>query len=250
MSDQDNSIFESSTPDQENGAAAQQAVNTAEAPQADPYATMLQMIKTEDGRQKYNSVEDAISSIPHAQSHISKLEAELAQLKAAQVEREKEAAKLQTLEDISKPAEAPQVQPQVGMDESQISELVNQALESRTRAERERANVEQVTTALMERFGDAEATKKVVQQKAAELGVAPEYFMEQAKASPKVALSLFGVVQGASAPAKSTGTVNTTGMPSTQPTERGRNPLLSGNQADMQAAYDRIKAEVMKGLEN
>ena len=250
MSDQDQSIFESSTPDQETGAAAQPAVNQAEAPQNDPYATMLQMIKTEDGRQKYNSIEDAISSIPHAQSHIQKMEQELAQLKAEREAREKEAAKVQALDETFKPAETKQEPAaQQVIDESQISELVNQALETRTRAQKEADNVKQVVDTLTSRFGDAEATKKVVQQKAAELGVEPSWFMEQAKVSPTVALSLFGIAnQGASAPSKSTGTVNTAGMPNTTPTDRGRNPLLSGSQTDMQAEYNRLKAEVMKGL--
>lgn len=250
MSDQDSGIFESSTPDQVLEAAPQQAEKQAEAPQESPYATMLQMIKTEDGRQKYNSIEDAISSIPHAQQHISKLEQELAQLKAEREAREREAVKAQTLEDTFKPAEKEEAPvAQQALNPSQISELVNQALETRTRAQKEADNVKQVTETLIARFGDAEATKKVVQQKAAELGVPPAWFMEQAKVSPAVALQLFGVAhQGASAPSKSTGTVNTTGLPTNPQTTRGKNPLLSGSQKDMDAEYNRLKAEVLQGL--
>ena len=50
--------------------------NPQPAPATSGYDTMLQGIKSDDGRQKYATVSDALTSIPHKEQHIGTLESE------------------------------------------------------------------------------------------------------------------------------------------------------------------------------
>jgi len=243
MSDKDGSIF-GSTPeaDQPQVASNQQEEKVAEAssPQVDPYADLLKTITAEDGRPKYSSVQDAISSIPHAQKHIQTLEQELAELRAA-----KEQAAMETRMGHMEEShlETQQTQQEVGLREDQVAELVNQTLSQREQAQVQQKNVSTVVETLTGKFGSTEAADKAYRQKAAEMGISLDMMNSLAMHSPNAVLAYFGTT-GASAPTKTEGSINTASMSHTQQTPKGKNPLLSGSMKDMQGEWSRIKSEL------
>ena len=235
--DQDGSIFNGSTPapDQEQVASNQSEVKSTEAPQTDAYADLLKGITTEDGRAKYATVSDALNSIPHAQTHISQLEAELAELKAQAKER-------QAAEEASR-LENEQVQKEAVFGQDQVAELVNQTLSQREQQQLQQKNVTSVVTAMTEKFGSQEAADKAYRDKAAEMGISLDMMNSLAMTSPKAVLSYFGAT-GASAPTMTEGSLNTASMSQPAQTPKGDNPLLTGSMKDMQAEWDRIKKDL------
>jgi len=243
MSDKDGSIF-GSTPeaDQPQVASNQQEEKVAEASSqhVNPYADLLKTITAEDGRPKYSSVQDAISSIPHAQKHIQTLEQELAELRAA-----KEQAAMETRVDRMEEShlETQQTQQEVGLREDQVAELVNQTLSQREQAQVQQKNVSTVVETLTGKFGSTEAADKAYRQKAAEMGISLDMMNSLAMHSPNAVLAYFGTT-GASAPTKTEGSINTASMSHTQQAPKGKNPLLSGSMKDMQGEWSRIKSEL------
>lgn len=246
MADQANdSIFnenQSTAPaTQEPVASSQQEEKTAEASATDPYADLLSGIQTEDGRQKYASIPDAINSIPHAQKHISSLESELSEIRR-QLEEARSAKEMLNSENVSP---QPDATPRQQVKEDDLVGLVDQVLSQRESKQLAQRNVSTVVENLTSKFGNIEAADKAYRAKASELGISIEMLNELAATSPKAAMAYFGVT-GASAPTKTHGSVNTATL-SQQPQEpRKANPLLSGSMKDMQAEWNRIKTSLNK----
>ena len=216
-------------------ATNQPVVKEAEAPSADPYADLLKGITTDDGRQKYATVSDAINALPHAQTHIQKLEVELAELREARARELQE----QTIERHPEPQ--PQNVPDVqAIDETQVLGLVDQVLSQREKQTIRDRNVQTVVQQMTEKFGSTEAADKAYNEKAQELGISLSMLNDVAASSPTAIMSFFGTT-GASVPSKTIGSVNTAGM-SQNPKggTKGANPLLTGNMKDMQAEIERI----------
>jgi len=87
-----------------------------------------------DGK-KYNSVEDALKSVPHAQKHIQTLESELATLKEELTKR-KTAEEL--LDELKSGIQQPENTTQsAGIDQDTITNLLNQTLENREKQAQE-----------------------------------------------------------------------------------------------------------------
>lgn len=175
----------------------QEENKTPETPASDPYATLLTMITNENGEPRYGSVEKALSSIPHAQSHIKTLEEEL------RVEREKnkqlstEAEKIKALEEtIAQLTAAGQEQPagneqtpQTGVvTEDAVAEYVRKALEAQKTSEALDLNKRQVLTEVINTYGDKSA--EFLKAKAEENGYTPEEFEQFIATKPKAALNL------------------------------------------------------------
>lgn len=155
---------------------------------------------------KYATVEEAIKSVPHAQSHISKLEEELRTLReelgksrsAAEILAElKEAMTQNTNND--EPTSPNVVSPEV------INELVDKALKQKTAEQQAADNIRTANRVMVEKFG--EKAQKVLVDKATELGMDVSYLKATAARSPKAFLALMGVQD--SAPA-ATGSMRTT----------------------------------------
>ena len=239
MSDKDSSIFGSTpaSPDQENEVASnQQEVNQAEASDASPWADKLQAIKTDDGRPKYASVEDALTGLEHSQSHISKLERENQEMRElVKAMEERRQAEERHLEERQPRQEG-------GIDANQVAELVNQTLSQRETQAVQQKNVQTVVSTLTDKFGSMEAAEKAYMTKAQEMGINMEMMNSLAAHSPNAVLAYFGST-GASAPRKTEGTINTAGIRESA-TPRGKNPLLTGSIKDMQSEVERIKREL------
>lgn len=194
---------------------------------------------------KYASLEEAVGSIPHAQTHISKLEAEAAELRAELEKRTTVQEQLKALSESTDPNKAktqPEVEVKVDdtprMGEEEVLGIIQQ-YEAGKSAER---NVTMVTETLSKVFGsDAESKFK---DKANDLGVSVEDLSALARKSPKAVLAYFDIKE-ASAPTKTTGSVNPESLSrDTQPPAR-KTVMGGATSQDVSSAWEAIKAEVM-----
>jgi len=157
----------------------------------DPYATMLDTIRTEDGRQKYATVSDAISSIPHAQDHIKSLTEKVREME----EQLKQAKKVDDIMERVESTQAAKEQPssKQELDETKIAQLLEAQLTEREKRVQMEQNINSVSSTLKEQFGDKAEEK--YKAKAAELGLDLETFNGLSATSPKAVLHYFGVAK-------------------------------------------------------
>lgn len=152
---------------------------------------------------KYKSVEDALKSIPHAQSHIQKLEEEAKALRE-EVARRKAAEELLEEFKVTRPTE-PQVQP--SLDTAQLAALVDQTLEQREAKKVAQSNINTVINTFNEKFG--ETAPQMYEKIAKDNGLSVQFLNSVAAKSPQAVLSLAGITKQTTVPNKSTGSVNT-----------------------------------------
>lgn len=187
------------------GVADQQPAQQA-AP-VDQFKELLSSITAEDGRPKYDSVEKALKSLPHANEHISRLEQEMKDLRAELEKRKTAEEIIERLEQQNK-SNATETTPQPSVDLSQIESLINNTITQKERAKMAEQNINSVVSTLSKTFG--EKAEEVFYSKAAEAGLTPAQINELAKSSPKAALKIAGVMDSqAPMPAKTTSSVNT-----------------------------------------
>ena len=157
-----------------------------------------------DGK-KYNSVEDALNSVPHAQKHIQTLESELATLKEELTKR-KTAEEL--LDELKSGIQQPENTTQsVGIDQDKITELLNQTLENREKQAKAKANADAVARKFVEKYGDK--AEEVYNRVAQESGLNAQQLNSLAASSPNIVLKLSGLEGSATPVGKPTSTVNT-----------------------------------------
>jgi len=157
-----------------------------------------------DGK-KYQSVEDALKSVPHAQKHIQTLESELASVKEELTKRRTTEELLDEIKSGVQPKENPQG---VEFDQDKLMQLVDQTLEVKERQKLAKSNASQVAAKFTEKFGtDAETVYKSV---AKENGLSEQQLNSLAASSPNVVLKLAGLAEAKIAPvSKSSSSVNT-----------------------------------------
>ena len=165
---------------------------------------------------KYKSLEDALKSIPHAQTHISSLERELAEL------REDLGKRLSAEEALNKILEARQSREEEGTPPPDFSpdtlkNLVKDTYKEMTEEERRSHNVELADKAVRDKWGDKAG--EWLAQKAAELGVGVKFLQDTASHSPKAFYNLVGLESGQKQQeVPRQGSVNTEGMQGSGPT--------------------------------
>ena len=162
---------------------------------------------------KYKSPEDALKSVPHAQEHISTLEAELAEVKEELTKRKTTQELLDEIKS-GQQVEATTSQPEVNQDT--LEQLVQNTLERRDQAAHAKTNATSVSSKFTEKYGSAaEATYNQI---AKESGLTVQQLNSLAATSPNAVLKLAGLdAKVSTETSKSTGTVNTqtlTGNPS------------------------------------
>lgn len=164
---------------------------------------------------KYKSPEDALRSVPHAQEHISTLEAELAQVKE-ELSKRKTAQEL--LDEIKSEhqVEATPSQPEVNQDT--IEQLVQKKLEQNEMSKRAKANADSVANKFTAKFGDQAET--AYNQIAKDSGMTVQQLNSLAASSPNAVLKMAGLM-GADAPVSTTarGSVNTEALNNAPKTE-------------------------------
>lgn len=169
-----------------------------------------------DGK-KYKSVEDALKSVPHAQSHIQTLETELANVKE-ELSKRKTAEEL--LDQIKAGIQPEHTTPVDSFDPSTIYQVVEQTLEAKERAKAARSNADSVVNKFTAKYGDkAESAYIALAQ---ESGMTVQQLNVLAANSPSVVLKLAGLNVSNAQAGSNTGSVNTEAFGT-----QGSNPPVS-----------------------
>jgi hypothetical protein len=196
MSDQD-TIFSGNQPDTQANQANPEA-NQAQNHNDLSSDQLLSFVVDTEGRQKYNTIPDAMKGLAHSQSYIPQLEKQVSE-KDSEIERLKaELAKAGTVQDFvnqlkpseqqQSPQEAP-VQTVQGLDADAANRLFEEKFSEMEKEKLRTSNQSAVISALTEKFGDkAEDSYKA---KAAELGLPLDDFNRLSQTSPTAVLAYF-----------------------------------------------------------
>ena len=194
---------------------------------------------------KYKSLQDALKSIPHAQSHIEKLEQELVE---ARTEAAKARAMDELLEEInkSKVQAAPQSTPASNTPKDvDINSAVEQVMARREAQKVAKENAQEVINAFQAKFGDQSEAQFA--KLAKDTGIPLNYLNNLAQTSPKAVLKLAGMVSEAPKNVPhSTSTVKTEGQFNQSGQElSARVPLVGASTKDVLNAWKNagIKAQ-------
>ena len=224
-SDQDNIFSNTESGETKTADASTDDVKPQEPSEGkDQFADLLGTITTEDGRQKFNDVDSALNSIPHAQKHISSLEGENLELKH-ELEKRKTAEEL--LEAIKQSGKGKETPSSPALDEAQLAALVDSRLNAQQTEATQKTNLQEVTSQMKEKFGDkAESTFYDV---AKSLGMSMDAVNNLAKKSPEAVLKLMGVEGNISSiPEKSSSSINTETL---KPQEPGKDLKFKSGQS-------------------
>jgi hypothetical protein len=205
MSDQDNTPA-SGTPQAE---APQEQIDL------DALAQKIAQITTEDGRQKYESVEKAVESIPHKEEFIDQLKAEVASERDKREELEKRFSEMETkvsIEDrIAEKIASQQGKEErpsgVDFDEQALSDLVAKQIANMDTQKKRQENSLKFVEAVASETKDVEG---FIKTKADALGIGEQTFRDLIAQSPDAAMQLVGVRKDA--PVKTPSNVNTIGF--------------------------------------
>lgn len=180
---------------------------------------------------KYKSVEDALKSIPHAQSHIQKLEEEAAQLREELAKRKS----TEELLDELKATGLPEKTPPATFDSESLVKVVEGVLSQREVQAKAKQNVESVIAAFNTQYGEKgpEMYKKVAE----ESGLHLESLNNLAANSPAAVLKLAGITQVSQTPGKTTSSVNTEAFKSQPTSSNIRVKPVGASTKDLVAAW-------------
>lgn len=217
----------------------------------DVLAKKIAQITNEDGKQKYDSIEKAVESIPHKEEFIKKLQEETANERTARQALEERLKELETkvsiedriadkLANQQNQGERPSA---VELDENKLGDLVAQQLKNlNTQSVREQNSLKFVE-AIASETKDVEA---FIKTKANSLGIGENTFKDLIAQSPDAALQLIGSKQ--TVPTKTKTNLNTTGFQqSSTPPDTKRMPWenkASSGVARASAHRERIEAQL------
>jgi len=215
------------------------------------FTDQLNMIKNENGEQKYDNVPKALDALAHSQAYIPQLKTEL-QTKDDEIGALKEQlAKTQAVDDVVSRLTAKQetqgATPQtVGLDEQAVVNLIQNFTVQQQTEQVQNSNEVTVSNALVSKFGDK--AQEVMIGKAQELGMSLEDLKGLAQKSPGAALQLFQV-GGTTTPMPTVGSINIPA--STTPPVEGLQPptkslLMGASTADQVAYMRQVKEDVYK----
>lgn len=163
---------------------------------------------------KYQTPEEALKSVPHAQKHIQTLEAELQTLKEELTKR-KTAADI--LDELKSGLPQETTIPNVEIDPDKISQIVEQSLTIKEQQRIAKQNTETVASKFTEKYG--EKAEEVYQTIAKEAGLSVGQLNQLAASAPSAVLKLAGFDRVTnSVPTKPSSSVNTQAFTGTQPT--------------------------------
>ena len=153
---------------------------------------LLSSIVNPDGKQKFNSVDKALESIPHAQQEIDRLKLELAKAQES-------ASDISNLEELFKSSQvATEVEPDPAtpasdedqqISETKVLELVSKALTEKDAKASLQSNRQKVITSITEGYGDQAG--KIFSNKAQELGMTVEALTRLSEEYPDMVIQHF-----------------------------------------------------------
>jgi len=165
-------------------------VITPPAVPSDPYSDLLKGIVNDDGVARYATVSDALTAIPHKDSHISTIEGENATYRTKIQELEDALSKAGNVDSLLEKLDARQDvsdPPPTGITEQDILRVIGDSDKEKER----NANAAAVASTLRATYG--EKAEEVFYAKATELGIDKNLLDDLAKSSPAAALELFKV---------------------------------------------------------
>lgn len=163
------------------------------------FADQLKSIVNEKGEQKYQSVEDALKALEHAQKHIQTLEAETSSSKDQMAQLQAELDKRESVEDAVKRLTQPNQQQQSteptkptdnALGSEDVMKIVTDALNNQRSQDQSNTNLNIVQKQLIELHGDKAA--EVISKRAKELGTTPTELEKLSRSNPTMALKLLG----------------------------------------------------------
>lgn len=155
---------------------------------------------------KYKSAEDALKSIPHAQSHISKLEEEMAQMREELAKRKAAEELLEELKSTGFKQEPTTTK----SDPVDIEQVVAKVLTQKEAQAKAQENQKQVVKAFDGKYGDK--GEEMYVKLAEESGMSVAELNLLAARSPKALFKLAGFESKESVPGKTQSSVNTEGF--------------------------------------
>ena len=218
----------------------------------DPYKTALAAIKNEDGLQKYASVEDVLSSVPHREEFISTLKAEKQaieqQLLDAKLELEKRMSVQDAMSQIASTPNTAQTDQESGLRREDVYSLMKE-YESAKSVE---SNRKSVSDALIKHYGDEAKAQEILAGKLSELGMSREQLAAIAGNSPKAASQLLGLDSQGSAAVNKTvaGNVNPDAIESSTNTDipKSKGIMLGASGKDLINEWRNAGAEAKQEL--
>lgn len=163
---------------------------------------------------KYQTPEEALKSVPHAQKHIQTLETELQTLKEELSKRKTAGELLDELKSGFPQEKTPQG---VEITPDKIAELVSQTLTIKEQQKLAEQNTQSVANKFTEKYG--EKAEEVYKTIAKESGLTVSQLNTLAASSPNAVLKLAGFDKGTQIPGKTTSSVNTEAFVKSNPSQ-------------------------------
>jgi len=155
---------------------------------------------------KYASPEAALQSIPHKDSHISKLEQENAEMRAKLEESTKLSDVLSAMKETGENVQ-PEAQPvSTSTEVPDIAAMVKDVLQQEKEQSMVEGNVKEANKFMMDTFGDK--ASDVLSKRASELGMTVDGMRELAARSPAAFTTLFPTQAKQEQPTSTQGDVN------------------------------------------
>ena len=215
-----------------------EAVQTDTAPKAFEIPTEAQELVGEG--KKYQSPEDALKSVPHAQKHIETLESELASVKEELTKRQTTQELIDELKSGSQPVENTTQSAEINQDN--VMDLVNETLSIREKKAQADSNAKQVAAKFTAQYGDkAEATYNSI---AKELNVTVTQLNELASSAPSIVLKAAGLSAATAPVGNTTGSVNTEALTNTTSPQALSAKVESGSTKDLLRAWGRAGEKI------
>ncbi len=189
---------------------------------------------------KYQSPEDALRSVPHAQKHIETLESELASVRE---ELSKRQTTQELIDELKSGVQTPAQTVQSGeLNQDNVMDLVNQTIATREANAKAESNAKSVAAKFTAQYGDkAEDTYNSI---AKELNLSVKQLNELAATSPTVVLKAAGLSVAKAPVASSSGDINTEALSQqAKPTELSAK-VEGGSTKELLAAWGRAKAKI------
>lgn len=219
----DESIFNGATPPEET--VVTEVTTTSQIP--------TEVAELVGEGKKYKTTEEALKALPHAQTHIQKLEEEAKQMR-------EELAKRKAVEEVlaefkASTGKQSEDTPPAKLDEAVLEKLVEQVVEKKKSVEVAKANTDSVVKKMSEKFGDKAEQEYI--KIAEENGMTIPFLNALAARSPDAVLKLAGLTTDkAAAPAKVNSSINTDGFQNNQPQEKSAR-VTGRSTKDMVAAW-------------
>ena len=216
----------------------QETVQQDTQPKAFEIPTEVQAVIGEG--KKYQSPEDALKSVPHAQKHIETLESELATVREELTKRQ---TTQELIDELKSGVQAPaQTVQSAELNQDNVMDLVNQTIATRENKARAESNAKAVAAKFTEQYGDkAEVTYNSI---AKELSLSVSQLNELAATSPTVVLKAAGLSAAKAPVVSSSGDINTEALSQNAKSALPSAKVAGGSTKDLLAAWGNAKAKI------